>query len=47
LKRSLTERLGNDREGYTLAKADFIEAILRRAKPAASEHFSSSARIIP
>jgi GrpB-like predicted nucleotidyltransferase (UPF0157 family) len=47
LKRSLAGRFGSDRESYTLAKADFIEAILRRAKPVASEHFSRHVRTIP
>lgn len=31
LKRELAERYGNDREGYTNAKTDFIEAAVRRA----------------
>lgn len=47
LKRSLAERFGGDREGYTLAKSDFLEAILRRAEPIVPEHFSSGPRIIP
>ena len=46
LKRSLASRYGNDRDGYTQAKTEFIEGILRRAKCSSSEHFSSAARII-
>jgi len=47
LKRSLAERFGIDREAYTLAKTDFIQTILRRAEPVASEHFSRHVRTIP
>lgn len=47
LKRSLAERFGNDRDGYTLGKTDFIDAILRRAEPVATEHFPRSSRTIP
>jgi GrpB-like predicted nucleotidyltransferase (UPF0157 family) len=47
LKKSLANRYGNDRDGYTRAKTDFIEAILRRREGSGSEHFSSAARIIP
>jgi GrpB-like predicted nucleotidyltransferase (UPF0157 family) len=47
LKRSLANRYGNDRDGYSRAKTDFIEAILRRREGSGSEHFSSAARIIP
>ncbi len=31
LKKSLAEKYGNDREGYTKAKTEFVEDILRRA----------------
>jgi GrpB-like predicted nucleotidyltransferase (UPF0157 family) len=31
LKRELAGRFGNDREGYNLAKSEFVERILRRA----------------
>jgi GrpB-like predicted nucleotidyltransferase (UPF0157 family) len=46
LKRLLACQYGNDRDGYTQAKSEFIEAILRRAKLAGAEHFRSGARII-
>jgi GrpB-like predicted nucleotidyltransferase (UPF0157 family) len=46
LKRSLAERFGSDRDAYTLAKTDFIEAILRRADPVALEHFPGGIRTI-
>jgi GrpB-like predicted nucleotidyltransferase (UPF0157 family) len=46
LKRSLANRYGSDRDGYTQAKTEFIWAILRRAEVSGSEHFSSAARII-
>lgn len=46
LKRSLASRYGSDRDGYTQAKTEFIEAILKRAEGSGSEHFSSAARII-
>ncbi len=45
-KRSLASRYGSDRDGYTQAKTEFIEAILRRVEGSGSEHFSSAARII-
>jgi GrpB-like predicted nucleotidyltransferase (UPF0157 family) len=46
LKRSLAERFGGGREGYTQAKTEFIETILLQAKGAGAEHFRSGARII-
>jgi GrpB-like predicted nucleotidyltransferase (UPF0157 family) len=46
LKRSLARRYGNDRDGYTQAKSEFIGAILQRAVAADAEHFRSGARII-
>lgn len=46
LKRSLASRHGSDRDGYTQAKTEFIEAIMLRAEGSGSEHFSSAARII-
>lgn len=46
LKRSLASCYGSDRDGYTQAKTEFIEAILRRAEGSGPEHFSSAARII-
>lgn len=47
LKRSLAERFGRDRDGYTRGKTDFIEAILRGTEPAVPELFRPSVRIIP
>ena len=46
LKRSLADRFGNDRDAYTLAKTDFIEATLRRMERVGPEHFPQGARII-
>ena len=46
LKRSLASRYGNDRDGYTQAKTEFIEAILQPARVAGPEHFRPGARII-
>jgi len=46
LKKSLADRLGNDRDGYTLAKTDFIEATLRRVERVRPEHFRQGTRII-
>lgn len=46
LKRSLANRHGDDRDGYTHAKSEFIAAVLQRAKVVAVEHFRSTARII-
>ncbi len=37
LKQELARRFRNDREAYTLAKSDFIEAVLSQAQPASLE----------
>ena len=46
LKRTLANRYGNDRDGYTRAKTDFIEATLTRVERVGPEHFRQGTRII-